>query len=486
MEPLREDDPKSIGGFALVCRIGAGGMDQVYLGESAAGHQAAIKVILPSVLDEDTRERFVSEVESLRTVYGPFVAAFVGADANADQPWLAVEYVPGPDLCTYVTGSGPLPLVEIASLGALLAEGLGTVHDAGLLHRDLKPQNILLSSYGPKVIDFGLAVLAERRTMLTAPGFVVGSVLCMPPEQARGEHRLGRSADVYALGAVLLFAATGHYPYVGPTWQAVALKIEDPATPPDLTGLPPELEGLFAAMLALDPAARPTLPEVIERLVEVINETGLTALQAKRRLTALTPEIVVPQLPGPASGPGDADRLYTPTVIDVAASEDDGEDEDGGGTGDSAPAEPEREGDGEESEEKPLPSGGGPGARGADGRGPPLHCRPPRHTSADRRADQGLLRPGGALLSCAVGPSRRGTAVSCAVTDLTPRGCRTHGKTEGPRVTDQGAQQGRPGFRRGRRSSYATRSGWSATRPRPIRDSVTPHLTSYLCRSGWV
>ncbi|MBV9024505.1 MAG: serine/threonine protein kinase [Streptomycetaceae bacterium] len=325
MEPLTDEDPKAIGGFSLVCRIGAGGMGKVYLSESAAGHQAAVKVIKPSVLDEDTRARFLSEVDSLRTVYGPFVAAFVGADADADQPWLAVEYVPGPDLRTLVAGRGPLPLAETASLGALLAEGLGTVHDAGLLHRDLKPQNILLSPYGPKVIDFGLAVLAERRTTLTATGFVVGSVLCMPPEQARGEHQLDRSADVYALGAVLLFAATGHYPYEGPTWQAVALKIEDPATPPDLTDLPPELGPLIADMLALDPSTRPTLPEVIERLVQLIRDQGLTALQAKRRLTDLTPEIVVPQLPAPAleSAPGVGVPAYTPTAVDVAAVQDD-------------------------------------------------------------------------------------------------------------------------------------------------------------------
>ncbi|MFH8613808.1 serine/threonine-protein kinase [Streptomyces sp. NPDC017979] len=326
MEPLREDDPKEIGGFTLVCRIGAGGMGQVFLGESAAGHQAAVKVIKPSVLDEDTRARFLSEVDSLRTVYGPFVAAFVGADAKADQPWLAVEYVPGPDLRTLVAGHGPLPLVETASLGALLAEGLGTVHDAGLLHRDLKPQNILLSLYGPKVIDFGLAVLAERRTTLTATGFVVGSVLCMPPEQARGEQQLDRSADVYALGAVLLFAATGHYPYEGPTWQAVALQIEDPETSPDLTDVPPELSPLIKDMLALDPAARPALPEVIERLVRTIRDQGLTALQAKRRLTDLTPEIVVPQLPAPSPEPApQADApAYTPNVVDPTEGEGEG------------------------------------------------------------------------------------------------------------------------------------------------------------------
>ncbi|WP_340558016.1 serine/threonine-protein kinase [Streptomyces sp. GSL17-111] len=327
MEPLRDGDPRAIGGYALVCRIGSGGMGQVFLGESAAGHQAAVKVIKPSVLDEDTRVRFLSEVDSLKTVYGPFVAAFVDADAAADQPWLAVEYVPGPDLRSFVDAHGPLPLVETASLGALLAEGLGTVHAAGLLHRDLKPQNILLSAYGPKLIDFGLAVLAERRTVLTATGFVVGSVLCMPPEQARGEHRLEPPADVYALGAVLLFAATGHYPYSGPTWQAVALRIEDPLTPPDLDGLPPELEPLLTDMLALDPAARPTLPQVVERLVRIINEQGLTALQAKRRLTERTPEITVPQLPASAFQhlSGDGGVAYSPTVVDVAASGDDEE-----------------------------------------------------------------------------------------------------------------------------------------------------------------
>ncbi|MER5211561.1 serine/threonine-protein kinase [Streptomyces sp. NPDC002838] len=320
MEPLRDDDPAEIGGFTLRSRIGAGGMGQVYLGESAGGSLVAVKVIKPSVLDEETRARFVVEVDNLKTVFGSCVAAFVGADAHADQPWLAVDYVHGPDLRSFITENGPLPLAETASLGALLAEGLGTVHAAGLLHRDLKPQNILLSERGPKLIDFGLAVLAERRTQLTATGFVVGSVLCMPPEQARGEHDLRTAADVYALGAVLLHAATGHYPYTGDTWQAIALRIEDPKTPPDLSGLPSELRSVVESMLAYDAEDRPPLDEVTRRLVDVIKGCGLTALQARRRLEVRTPALPLPEFPPLPARP---DETYDPALTDPAVAEDD-------------------------------------------------------------------------------------------------------------------------------------------------------------------
>ncbi|MGW7350838.1 serine/threonine-protein kinase [Streptomyces sp. NPDC054784] len=323
MDPLRDDDPRIVGAYTLVCRLGAGGMGQVYLGESPAGLLVAVKVIKPSVLDEDSRARFLLEVDSLKTVYGPFIASFVAADAGAELPWLAVEFVHGPDLFAHVTEHGPLPLAEAASLGALLAEGLGTVHEAGLLHRDLKPQNVLLAPSGPKVIDFGLAVLAERRSTLTATGVVVGSVLCMPPEQARGEHHLERPADVYALGAVLLYAVTGHYPYAGPNWQAVALKIENPAVPPDLSDVPPQLKPLLTRMLALDVADRPKLPEVIEQLVCVMADQGLTAVQAKRRLTARAPGVALPEAPPPPASVEAAESRpgYTPTLVDVAAQE---------------------------------------------------------------------------------------------------------------------------------------------------------------------
>ncbi|WP_326700376.1 protein kinase [Streptomyces sp. NBC_01754] len=376
MEPLRDDDPRTIGVYTLVCRLGAGGMGQVYLGESPAGQLVAVKVIKPSVLDEDSRARFLLEVDSLKAVYGQFIASFVAADAQAERPWLAVDYVPGADLLAHVAEHGVLPTAEAASLGALLAEGLGTVHEAGLLHRDLKPQNILLAPTGPKVIDFGLAVLAERRSTLTATGVVVGSVLCMPPEQARGEHELGRPVDVYALGAVLLYATTGHYPYAGASWQAVALKIEDPALAPDLSGLPPQLEPVVSAMLALDPADRPTLPEVTEQLVGVMAGQGLTAAQGKRRLTELTPEVVPPvtvELPDHPPG-------YTATLVDIAAYEDD-----------EAPPQPVDAADDVPEPEEDVPSDavppapGEPGTSGARAR-PGVRLSAPLRIAEDLRA----------------------------------------------------------------------------------------------------
>ncbi|MEV8446694.1 serine/threonine-protein kinase [Streptomyces parvus] len=286
--PLGPEDPAELGGYELLGRIGQGGMGQVYLGESPGGEPAAVKVIKPSVVDSETRERFAQEVEILKTIWGARIAALLNADPDAERPWLATEYVEGLDLSRHVAAHGPLPALLTAALGATLAEALATVHQQGLLHRDLKPANVLLGPNGPKVIDFGLAVFAESSVSLTAPHMVVGTPSCMPPEQANGEKPLTPAVDVYALGAVLLFAASGHAPYRADNIHLLFHQVVDPGCAPDLSGAPDELVPLLAAMLTHRAQDRPDLDEVVRRCRALIEAQGLKVAQARRRLTTYT------------------------------------------------------------------------------------------------------------------------------------------------------------------------------------------------------
>lgn len=301
--PLSPEDPTELGGFELLGRIGHGGMGQVYLGESPGGEPAAVKVIKPSVVDSETRLRFAQEIEVLKTIWGPRIAAFLDADAEAEQPWLATEYIDGPDLRKHIHTHGSLPLVLIASLGATLAEALAGVHKQGLLHRDLKPANILLGPNGPKVIDFGLAVFTESSASLTAPNTVLGTPACMAPEQANGVKPLTSPVDVYALGAVLLYAATGHYPFQADNIHALFHLITKADAQPDLTGAPEELVPLLTAMLSYDPQVRPALSAVVKECRAVIEAQGLKIAQARRRLTAHTAATTVQGTPPEPAAP---------------------------------------------------------------------------------------------------------------------------------------------------------------------------------------
>ncbi|GLV78710.1 serine/threonine-protein kinase [Streptomyces hygroscopicus] len=286
--PLSPEDPTELGGYELLGRIGHGGMGQVYLGESPGGEPAAVKVIKPSVVDSETRQRFAQEVEILKTVGGARVAALLDADPEADPPWLATEYVEGLDLSKHVGSHGPLPALLTASLGATLAEALASVHKQKLLHRDLKPANVLLGPNGPKIIDFGLAVFAESSVSLTAPHTVVGTPSCMPPEQANGEKPLTPKVDVYALGAVLLFAVSGHLPYRADNIHVLFHQVVDPTIAPDLSGVPDELVPLLTAMLAHQAQDRPPLDEVVRQCRALIEAQGMKVAQARRRLTSYT------------------------------------------------------------------------------------------------------------------------------------------------------------------------------------------------------
>ena len=256
LEPLRRWDPDQIGPYALIGRLGAGAMGQVYLGRSTAGRLVAVKTIKIDLAEEPGfRIRFAREVAAARRVSGVFTAAVVAANPEAEMPWLATAYVPAPSLSRLVRVCGPLPVPTVRWLAAGCAEALESIHLAGLVHRDLKPSNVLVAPDGPRVIDFGVARAAER-IQLTVTRGAVGTPAYMAPEQARDSQHASLASDVYSLGATLLFAATGHGPYQGETVMDVLVKLA--TEPPDLAGLPPDLASLVMACLERSPRMRPT------------------------------------------------------------------------------------------------------------------------------------------------------------------------------------------------------------------------------------
>jgi hypothetical protein len=264
MEPVRRWDPERIGPYAIIGRLGAGAMGQVYLARSTAGRLVAVKTIRVELAEEPGfRARFAYEVAAARRVSGVFTAAVIEADAEADLPWVATAYVPAPALSTLVRKCGPLPVPAVRWLAAGCAEALQSIHGVGLLHRDVKPSNVLVAPDGPLVIDFGVARAAER-VQLTVTRGAAGTPAYMAPEQARDARQASPASDVFSLGATLVFAATGHPPYQGETVMDILVRLA--TEPPDLTGLPAELTGLIEACLERVPRNRPTDGAILKRL----------------------------------------------------------------------------------------------------------------------------------------------------------------------------------------------------------------------------
>lgn len=346
MKPLSSTDPVSAGPYHLLAELGRGGMGRVLLGTSPDGRLVAVKQVHARfAADDGFRARFRREVAASRKVSGAYTAAVMDADAEARTPWLASVFVAGPSLGATVEAAGTLPEESVRRLAAGLATALVEIHRAGIVHRDLKPENVLLAQDGVRVIDFGIARVAEGTeiTELTQTGWVVGSPSFMSPEQAEG-HELTPASDVFSLGAVLAMAATGSSPFAG-TSMAQTLYNVVHATP-DLTAVPPGLRGLVEPCLAKDPAARPApeqflallgpvapaerqWPPAVHQLIaaqradidRLLGDTERTIVQGPARAderTALYTRVVGPAAPPPRPRTGKVITLVTAGVVAVA------------------------------------------------------------------------------------------------------------------------------------------------------------------------
>ncbi|URN07963.1 serine/threonine protein kinase [Actinomadura madurae] len=226
------------------------------------------------------RRRFTKEVAAARRIGGFYTAQVIDADPDADPPWLATEYIAGPSLHAAIDTNGALPEVSVAALGAGLAEGLLAVHDQNVIHRDLKPGNVLLAQDGPRIIDFGIAratdATSQSITMVGTPGY-------MSPEQYLGGD-VGTAGDVFCLAAVLVFAATGHHPFGEGPPDALGYRVRHEE--PDLTGVPESLRPLVAAGLAKDPGDRPPAQEFLERCSALSADEGMTLPEKFSRMIA--------------------------------------------------------------------------------------------------------------------------------------------------------------------------------------------------------
>jgi hypothetical protein len=295
---LQPSDPRLSGPYRLIGRLGAGGMGRVFLGVSAAGRPVAVKIIHAELAaDPEFRARFSVEVAAARKVSGLFTALVADADVDAPVPWLATAYVNGPSLSEAVRDRGPLSAASLLALAAGLAKSLSAIHAAGVVHGDLKPSNVLLALDGPRVIDFGISQAAEAAP-LARSGLVVGTPSFMSPEQAAGQA-VGSRSDVFSLGTVLAFAATGRRPFGSGQAAAVLDRVVRGA--PDLRGTPPEVLPLIERCLAKDPAGRPAAAGL---LGEVTAAQAALALRRPEAGAGLPP--AEPASPGELVPPGEA------------------------------------------------------------------------------------------------------------------------------------------------------------------------------------
>ncbi|NMO57650.1 serine/threonine protein kinase [Actinoplanes sp. TBRC 11911] len=335
-EPLRPHDPRRLGDYELVERLGEGGMGTVYLGRSPSGVLVAVKMVRADLAhDDEFRLRFRSEVERVRQVPPFCTAEVLDADPDHDRPYLVVEYVDGPTLANVVEERGPLTAANLHSVAIGVATALTAIHGAGVIHRDLKPRNVLLAPGSPKVIDFGIARAVEGQSnTITGDGAMVGTVAYMAPERF-GDEPLTPASDVFAWGGVVAYAGTGRTPFRGETPPVTAGRIL--TAEPNLDGLTGPLRDLVALALAKNPADRPTARELLDLLISGRSKATAAALNGQPDLREAAAEaqsvmvgyredaittVPVSELPMPAPVPPDPEparprKWFLPVAVAV-------------------------------------------------------------------------------------------------------------------------------------------------------------------------
>ncbi|WP_217235047.1 serine/threonine-protein kinase [Streptomyces sp. AC555_RSS877] len=291
--------PEYAGHYRLESCLGSGGMGVVHLARSTSGMKLAVKVVHAEFAkDPEFRGRFRQEVAAARKVSGAFTASVVDADSEAERPWMATLFIPGPTLSEHVKRNGAMSPAQLRRLMAGLAEALRDIHRVGVVHRDLKPSNVLLAEDGPKVIDFGISRPKDSE-LRTETGKLIGTPPFMAPEQFRRPREVGPAADLFALGSVMVHAATGRGPFDSDSPYVVAYQVVHDE--PDLTGVPETLAPLVLRCLAKEPEDRPTPDELMRELRSVAASYDTqTFIPAQRTEGPPTPE---PRVEKPAPRP---------------------------------------------------------------------------------------------------------------------------------------------------------------------------------------
>ncbi|MFF4626291.1 protein kinase domain-containing protein [Streptomyces griseorubiginosus] len=319
--PLHKDDPKSVGGYKVLDRLGTGGMGVVYRGRSRSGREVAVKVVHAQYAEDTVfRARFRQEIESVRKVSGAFTAPVVDADPEALRPWMATQYVPGLSLADRIRERGALKDTELRQLALGLVEALRDIHRAGVVHRDLKPANVLLAEDGPRVIDFGISRAAENHNTLTETGQMIGTPPFMSPEQFTDARTVGPASDVFSLGALLVFSATGRGPFDADSPYLTAFRVVHEA--PVLDGVAPPLRAILERCLTKEAVSRPELDQLAKEFADALPEGDAQDTMTLRREVLRAVE-ETPRGAGPADGtrpPGRRGRRLRPLLVSAGTA----------------------------------------------------------------------------------------------------------------------------------------------------------------------